>query len=119
MLLIDESGERSEGFYGGLGLWFGMAGDDHAIGFEMRDAVVRRVAREDRLAQHRKVAAGVFREVASDSMVVVDYQRVGRFALGAVDRVFEPAVERGWRQWSDGIGPGADCGNDHKTVIRA
>ncbi len=118
-LLVDESCERFEGFYGGFGLRSGMTGDDYAIGFEVSDAVVRRVAREDRLAQHREMAAGVFGEVAGDGVVVVDHKRVGRFALRTVDGVFEPAVERGWRKWSDRVGPGANGGNDHKTVNRA
>ena len=72
---------------------------------------------EDGFAEQGEVAAGVFGEVAVDGPVVVDDEVVGGFALGAVDGVFEPAVEGGRWQGGDGVGSGTDCGDDHRDRV--
>ena len=92
-----------------------MAGYDYTVGFKVGDAMVGGVAQGDSFAKYREVAAGVFGEVASDRLVVVDDQRIGGLALGAVDRVFEPTVKGRRRERRDRVGSGADCGNDHKA----
>src|SRR5665213_2346082 len=113
MLSVDMFTDRLESFKG-IGR-FGVGSHDYAVGLKVGDAVVGTVAREDGLAKHGEVAAGVFGEVAGDGVVVVDDQGVGGLALGAVDGVLEPAVEGRRRKWGDRVGPGADCGNDHKS----
>jgi hypothetical protein len=93
-------------------------GDDgYAVGFKVGDAVVRGVAEHDGFAEHGEVPAGVIFEVAADGVVVVGDEGVSGFALGAVDGVFEPAVEGRRREWGDGIGSGFDGGDDHANGV--
>jgi len=93
-----------------------VAGDDDTVCFEVGDAVVGGVAEHDGLAQHLDVAAGFVGEVAADGVVVVGNEDVGGLALGAVDRVLEPAVEGCGREWGGGVGAGPDGGDDHREM---
>ena len=102
-----------------MGFWGGVAGYDYAVGFKVSDAVVGGVAQGDSFAKYRKVAAGVLGEVPADRVVVVHDEDVGGFALGAVDGVFEGAVERRRWQWCHRVGSGTDCGDDQTQVRSA
>ena len=95
-----------------------MAGYDYTVGFKVGDAMVGGVAQGDSLAKYRKVAAGVFGEVPADRVVVVHYENVGGFALGAVDGVFERAVERRRWQRCHRVGSGTNCGDDQRQNKR-
>ena len=117
--LLDAVGEGFGGqgggrFRVGRRLGGGVVRDDDAVGFEVGDAVVARVAEHDGFAEHLEMAAGFVGEVAADGVVVVENEDVGGFALGAVDGVLEPAVEGGGRERCGGVGAGADGGDDHR-----
>jgi len=94
-----------------------MAGNDHAGGLEVRDAMAVGVAEHDGLAQHHDGAAGFFVEEAADGGVVVDDEVIGRVALGADELGLEGAMERGFWKLTDGVVAGADGGNDEGHEI--
>ena len=91
-----------------------VAGDDHAVGFEVGDAVVGGVPEHHGFAEYLEVAAGVVGEVAADGVVIGEDEDVRGFALGAVDGVLQPAMEGGGRKRGGGVGAGTDGGDDHK-----
>ena len=89
-----------------------MERDDDAVGLKVGDAVAVLVAAEDGFAQQCDVAARLVLKVAADGPAVVDDQHVGGLALGAVDGLFQCAMEGSRWEWGDGVGSGANCGDD-------
>ena len=95
-----------------------MAGDDHAGGLEVHNAMAVAVPEHDGLAQHQDGPARLFLEEAADGGVVVDDEVVGSVALGTDELVFEGAMEGSVGQLADGVVAGADGGYDEGHVVK-
>lgn len=74
----------------------------------MGDAVVVAVAEEDGLAKHQDQRTRGVGEETVDGVVPWDDEVVAGAALGAVDGIFEPAMECAFGEFADGVGAGAD-----------